>query len=288
MEIIHTVSELRERLDVHRANGETVGFAPTMGALHHGHRSLMAAAAEHNDVAVMSIFVNPLQFAADEDLDTYPRMVEADTAMAESVGVRYAFVPSVSEMYPRENWTTVSLRVVTEPWEGDSRPTHFAGVATVVTKLFNIVGPCRAYFGEKDFQQLAMLRRMAADLNQPVDVIGMPTIREEDGLAMSSRNLRLLPEHRAEAHLVSAALRAGIAAIDAGERNPGAVESVIRAHLTEATHAEDPDYVAVVDASSLLVPEQLSGDVRVLIAVRFGDVRLIDNMGTTIPGEPTS
>lgn len=288
MEIIHTVAELRDRLDAHRANGETVGFAPTMGALHHGHRSLMAAAAEHNDVAVMSIFVNPLQFAPDEDLDTYPRMVEADTAMAESVGVRYAFVPSVNEMYPEENWTTVSLRVVTEPWEGDSRPTHFAGVATVVTKLFNIVGPCRAYFGEKDYQQLAMLRRMATDLNQPVDVIGMPTIREEDGLAMSSRNLRLLPEHRAQAHVVSAALRAGISAIDAGERDPSAVESVIRSHLTEATHAEGPDYVAVVDAASLLVPDQLRGDVRLLTAVRFGDVRLIDNMGTTIAGEPNA
>lgn len=282
MEIIHTIDELRNRLDRHRAAGETIGFAPTMGALHHGHRSLMAAAAEHNDVAVMSIFVNPLQFAPDEDLATYPRMVDADTKMAESVGVRYAFVPSVAEMYPQENWTTVSLRVVTEPWEGDSRPTHFAGVATVVAKLFNIVGPCRAYFGEKDFQQLAMLRRMAADLNHPVEVVGMPTIREEDGLAMSSRNLRLLPEHRVEAPVVSAALQVGIDAIDAGERDPAAVEAAIRTHLATATHAEEPDYVAVVDAASLLVPERLDGDVRVLTAVRFGDVRLIDNKGTTI------
>ena len=283
MEIIHTIAELRERLDTHRANGETIGFAPTMGALHHGHRSLMVAAADRNDVAVMSIFVNPLQFAPDEDLDTYPRMLDADTEMAEQAGVRYAFVPSVAEMYPQENWTTVSLRVVTEPWEGSSRPTHFAGVATVVTKLFNIVGPCRAYFGEKDYQQLAMLRRMATDLNQPVEVIGLPTIREDEGLAMSSRNLRLLPEHRTEAPIVSAALRAGIEAIDAGERDPATVEAIIRAKIATASHAEEPDYVAVVDADSLLVPDVLAGDIRLLTAVRFGEVRLIDNMGTTVP-----
>jgi pantoate--beta-alanine ligase len=185
-------------------------------------------------------------------------------------------------MYPQENWTTVSLRVVTEPWEGASRPTHFAGVATVVAKLFNIVGPCRAYFGEKDYQQLAMLRRMAIDLNHPVEVIGMPTIREDDDLAMSSRNLRLTPEHRRQAPVVSAALRAGVAAIDAGERDPAAVEATIREHLETAPDAEEPDYVAVVNAASLRVPATLSGEVRVLTAVRFGDVRLIDNMGTVI------
>ena len=282
MEIIHTIAELREALDGHRSNDESVGFAPTMGALHQGHRSLMAAAADNNDIGVMSIFVNPLQFAADEDLDTYPRTEEADTELAENAGIRYAFVPSVGEMYPQENWTTVSLRVVTEPWEGASRPTHFAGVATVVAKLFNIVGPCRAYFGEKDYQQLAMLRRMAIDLNHPVEVIGMPTIREDDDLAMSSRNLRLTPEHRRQAPVVSAALRAGVAAIDAGERDPAAVEATIREHLETAPDAEEPDYVAVVNAASLRVPATLSGEVRVLTAVRFGDVRLIDNMGTVI------
>jgi pantoate--beta-alanine ligase len=282
MEIIHTIAELREALDGHRSNDESVGFAPTMGALHQGHRSLMAAAADNNDIGVMSIFVNPLQFAADEDLDTYPRMLDADTELAENAGIRYAFVPSVGEMYPQENWTTVSLRVVTEPWEGASRPTHFAGVATVVAKLFNIVGPCRAYFGEKDYQQLAMLRRMAIDLNHPVEVIGMPTIREDDDLAMSSRNLRLTPEHRRQAPVVSAALRAGVAAIDAGERDPAAVEATIREHLETAPDAEEPDYVAVVNAASLRVPATLSGEVRVLTAVRFGDVRLIDNMGTVI------
>ena len=172
--MVHTIDEVRARLDDVRSAGRIVGFVPTMGALHDGHRMLMEAASDNNDVAVMSIFVNPLQFAPDEDLQNYPRMFDGDTEMAEEAGIDCAFVPAVGEMYPVESWTTVSLRVVTEPWEGVSRPSHFAGVATVVTKLFNIIGPCRAYFGEKDYQQLAMLRRMARDLNQPIDVIGMP------------------------------------------------------------------------------------------------------------------
>lgn len=283
MRIIHEIGELRAELDAARARRATVGFAPTMGALHAGHRSLMVAASEDNDISVMSIFVNPLQFAPDEDFDSYPRSLEADSAMAVDAGIDYAFVPSTREMYPEGNWTTVSLRVVTEPWEGSSRPTHFSGVATVVTKLFNIVGPCRAYFGEKDYQQLAMLKRMVADLEEPVDIVGMPTIREADGLAMSSRNLRLTPEHRAQAPVVALALRQGIEAIHQGKRDPEVVESVIRSQLATAPDAAEPDYVAVVDADSLQVPEFLAGEVRLLTAVRFGDVRLIDNMGTTVP-----
>lgn len=280
--MLHTIDEVRARLDDARAAGRTVGFVPTMGALHDGHRMLMEAASNNNDMAVMSIFVNPLQFAPDEDLQNYPRMLDSDTEMANEAGIDCAFVPAVGEMYPVENWTTVSLRVVTEPWEGVSRPSHFAGVATVVTKLFNIIGPCRAYFGEKDYQQLTMLRRMARDLNQPINVIGLPTIRETDGLAMSSRNLRLTPDHRSQASVVARALRLGIDEIEAGERDPGAVEAVIRTELATASGADAPDYVAVVDANSLRVPEVLRGEVRILTAVSFGDVRLIDNMGTTV------
>ena len=282
MEIIRTISDLRNRLDQKRANGNMIGFAPTMGALHRGHESLMVAASTMCDVGVASIFVNPLQFAPDEDLDSYPQMLEADAEMAELAGIDYLFVPSVREMYPHENWTTVSLRVVTEPWEGESRPTHLAGVATVVSKLFNIVGPCTAYFGQKDFQQLAMLTRMAADLNFPVDVEGMPTVREPDGLAMSSRNLRLTAEHRAQAPAVQRALQAGVTAIEAGERDPAAVEAVVRAVLATAPDANAPDYIAVVDAESLRTPTVLDGEVRILTAVMFGDVRLIDNVGATI------
>lgn len=286
MKIIHTIDELRDALDGERAAGNDVGFAPTMGALHDGHVTLMAAASTHG-VGVGSIFVNPLQFAPDEDLDSYPRMLDEDAAKAEAAGITYLFVPSVNEMYPQENWTTVSLRVVTEPWEGVSRPTHFAGVATVVTKLFNIVGPCTAYFGEKDFQQLAMIRRMASDTNQPVEVRGAATVREPDGLAMSSRNLRLSAEQRAQAPIVQQALQAGLAAIDAGERAPAAVESAIRDVLATATLADDPDYVAVVAADSLRTPDVLSGEVRLLTAMSFGDVRLIDNVGTTIDPAPS-
>ena len=283
MELLHDPDQVRDRLDQLRSAGTTIGFVPTMGALHAGHARLIAAAATDTDAVLVSIFVNPLQFAADEDLDSYPRRLESDLAMAEEAGAGFAFVPTVSEMYPIENWTTVSVGVITDGWEGASRPRHLAGVATVVTKLFNIVGPCRAYFGEKDFQQLTMLRRMVADLNQPVEIVGIPTVREQDGLAMSSRNLRLSPEHRSQAPVVARALRSGVAAIEAGEVDPSAVESIIRDELASAPDAADPDYVAVVDAASLTRPDRLEGAVRVLTAVRFGDVRLIDNMGTTAP-----
>ena len=281
VKILHSIAELQEALDSERRAGNSIGFAPTMGALHDGHVSLMKAASTH-DVGVASIFVNPLQFAPDEDLDSYPRMLDEDAAKAQDAGIAYLFVPADREMYPVENWTTVSLRVVTEPWEGANRPTHFAGVTTVVTKLFNIVGPCTAYFGEKDFQQLATIRRMVADLNLPIEVNGLPTVREADGLAMSSRNLRLTPEQRAEAPIVHRALQAGVTLIAAGERSPAVVEAAVRNVLAEATLADDPDYVAVVDAASLRTPDVLVGDVRLLTAMSFGDVRLIDNVGIAI------
>lgn len=281
MEIVHTIAELRAALDSERAASRSIGFAPTMGALHRGHVTLLEAAASH-DVGVGSIFVNPLQFAPDEDLDSYPRMVEEDAAKAKAVGISYLFVPSVREMYPQENWTTVSLRVVTEPWEGAHRPTHLAGVSTVVTKLFNIVGSCTAYFGQKDFQQLAMIRRMVADLNLPVEVRGQPTVRESDGLAMSSRNLRLTAEQRAQAPVIQQALQSGVRSIEAGERSPAVVEQAIREVLATATLASDPDYVAVVNAGSLITPDLVSGETRLLTAMSFGDVRLIDNVGISL------
>ena len=282
MKIIHTIAELRAAVDAERDSGRRIGLVPTMGALHGGHEQLISAAVDASDSVVVSVFVNPLQFAPHEDLATYPRMVDADARAAERAGAEFLFVPSDAEMYPDENWTTVSLRVVTEPWEGVSRPTHFDGVATVVTKLFNIVGACRAFFGEKDYQQLAMLQRMAADLNMPVDVRGVPTVREPSGLAMSSRNLRLTDEHRKQAPIVQQALQAGARAIDAGERDPATVEVAIREVIATAPGASEPDYVAVVDSASLRTPDTLSGETRLLTAVRFGDVRLIDNIGVTI------
>lgn len=288
MRRISTIAELRSVLDGARAQNRAVGFVPTMGFLHEGHVSLMRAARADipDGVVVASIFVNPLQFAAHEDLDDYPRDLERDCALAEEAGVDIVFVPSVEEMYPRPVATTVSVSGVSEGYEGASRPTHFAGVATVVAKLFSIVGPCRAYFGEKDFQQLAVVRRMVSDLSMPVEVVGCPTIREHDGLAMSSRNAYLTDDERAAAPVVHRALRAGAAVVLAGETDPAEVRAAM-ANVLDTEPLGDPDYVAVVRASDLSVPDPIDaedhGDLRLLVAVRFGSARLIDNLGVTAP-----
>jgi pantoate--beta-alanine ligase len=280
---VATIAEVRAHLDGARAAGRTVGFVPTMGYLHAGHASLMDAARRERDVVVASIFVNPLQFAPDEDLDAYPRDLSGDTALAERSGVDLLFVPSTREMYPGPVRTTVSVGGVSQGFEGGARPTHFDGVATVVAKLFAIVGPCRAYFGEKDFQQLAVVRRMVLDLSLPVDVVGCPTVREPDGLAMSSRNAYLSPDERAAAPVLHEALLAGAEAVRAGERDPGTVRAVM-----EAVVAGEPlahlDYAAVVDAATFEVPDPLRGTLRFLIAARFGRARLIDNVGLVCPG----
>jgi pantoate--beta-alanine ligase len=281
MKTVATIAELRTLLDAERAAGRIVGFVPTMGYLHDGHASLMRAARTETDVVVASVFVNPLQFGAGEDLDAYPRDLDRDTAVASDAGVDLLFVPSVDEMYPRPVLTTVSVAEVSSPLEGAARPTHFAGVATVVAKLFSIVGPCRAYFGAKDFQQVAVVRRMAADLSLPVEVVACPTFREPDGLAMSSRNVYLTPAERAAAPVVYAALRSGAAAIGAGERDPAAVRDLMAQIITAEPQAE-LDYAEVVDADSFTVPDPLAGNLRLLAAVRFGRARLIDNVGVTV------
>lgn len=296
MRRIETIADLRAVLDAERTAGRTVGFVPTMGYLHEGHVSLMRAARRATDVVVTSVFVNPLQFAGHEDLDDYPRDLERDATLSEGAGVDLLFVPSVREMYPQPVAggllaTTVSVAGVSERMEGASRPTHFAGVATVVAKLFSIVGPCRAFFGEKDFQQLAVVRRMVADLSMPVEVVGCETVREADGLAMSSRNAYLSSEQRAAAPVVHRALRAGAAVVLAGERDPAAVRAAIAAVVAEEPLGE-LDYAEVVLASDLSVPSTLDpadapDDLRVLAAVRFGTTRLIDNLGVTAPAAPT-
>jgi pantoate--beta-alanine ligase len=275
---VTTIAALRDRLDAARAAGQRVGFVPTMGYLHDGHASLMDAARADSDVVVTSIFVNPLQFGPSEDLDAYPRDLSRDTALAERHGADILFVPATAEMYPTAIRTTVSVAGVSEPLEGRSRPTHFAGVATVVAKLFAIVGPCRAYFGEKDFQQLAVIRQMVHDLSIPVEVVGCPTVREPDGLAMSSRNAYLTPAERAAAPVVHRALEAGRALVEAGERDPAAVRAAMAA-VVEAEPLADLDYAEVVDARTFDVPDRLAGGLRLLAAVRFGSARLIDNVG---------
>jgi len=282
MRVTTTVVETRQLLDEERRDGRSVGLVPTMGYLHDGHVSLMEQARAECDIVAVSIFVNPLQFGAGEDLSSYPRDLPADSARSEAAGVDLLFTPAVDEMYPRPAATSVIVPELATTMEGASRPTHFAGVSTVVAKLFNIAGPCRAYFGEKDFQQLAIVRRMAADLSFPVDVVGCPIVRELDGLAMSSRNVYLTPEERAAAPVLHRALQAGVASIVAGERDPDAVRRLTSEIIT-AEPLADLDYVEVVDASTLARPEVLAGEIRLLTAVRFGRPRLLDNLGVLIP-----
>jgi pantoate--beta-alanine ligase len=279
---LHTIAELRPLLDGERAEGRSVGLVPTMGYLHDGHLALMRRARAETDVVVASIFVNPLQFGAGEDLEAYPRDLDRDGRLADAAGGDVLFVPSAAEMFPEPVLTTVSVAQVSEPLEGAARPHHFDGVATVVAKLFAIVGTCRAYFGEKDFQQLAVVRRLARDLSLPVEVVGCPTVREHDGLAMSSRNSYLTPDEREAAPVVYRALRAGVAAILAGERDPAAARALM-GQIIEAEPLARLDYAEVVDADSFRVPDPLAGNLRLLAAVRFGQARLIDNVGVTVP-----
>ncbi len=278
-----TVAGLRAVLDYERAGGRRVGVVPTMGYLHEGHGSLIEAAAAADDVVVTTIFVNPLQFAAGEDLAAYPRDLPRDSALAKRCGADVLFTPPVLEMYPEPVQTTVSVDgSVTERMEGASRPTHFAGVATVVAKLFSIAGPCRAYFGEKDWQQVTMVRRMARDLSMPVEVVGCPTIREHDGLALSSRNVYMTPAERAAAPVLYRALRAGAQAVRAGEGPASVVAGGMRCQI-EAEPLAQLDYAEVADAVALAPVDELRGELRLLVAARFGRARLIDNIGVTAP-----
>jgi len=284
MQVLSTKSEFREHLETVRALGRTVGLVPTMGALHEGHLSLLRAAANDCDVVALTIFVNPLQFGVGEDLDAYPRPLERDLELAEAAGADVVFTPTTSEMYPGLTLTNVHVDRLTSSMEGASRPTHFDGVTTVVTKLFNIAGPCRAYFGEKDFQQYAFVRRMAADLDQPVEIVGCPIVRETDGLAMSSRNVYLSSAEREAATVINRALRAGAAMIEAGESDP----SVIEVHMASIIDAEPLavlDYAVVVNSDSLLTPDRLvSGTtVRLLMVAQVGTPRLLDNLGVDVP-----
>ena len=234
-----------------------------------------------NPLSVVSIFVNPLQFAEGEDLDSYPRDLTSDSAKCAAVGVDYLFAPSVEEMYPSPIDTVVSVPSAAAPLEGLTRPHHFAGVATVVAKLFSIVGKCRAYFGAKDWQQVCVVERMVSDLSMPVEVVACPTVREPDGLAMSSRNVYLTPQERAQAPTLRAALDAGLDAITSGETDAAVVEATMAAVVNTADLAS-LDYVAAVPADSLVSDGPLKGEIRLLVAARFGKARLIDNVGVEI------
>lgn len=281
MQTVDTVADLRAALDAERRSGRTVGLVPTMGYLHAGHTSLIERSSADRDVTVSSIFVNPLQFAEGEDLDTYPRDPEGDAAKAEASGTDLLFTPSTAEMYPEPVLTNVSVDVGAGFMESASRPTHFDGVATVVAKLFGIVGACAAYFGEKDWQQLAVVRRMALDLSLPVDVVGCATVREDDGLAMSSRNAYLTEPQRAAAPALYRALCEGVASIEAGQVDTSHIRDLMGAVISAEPEAQI-DYAEVVDASLLTPLDQAHGEVRLLVAARLGIPRLLDNLGVTV------
>jgi pantoate--beta-alanine ligase len=277
MTLIRTIAEMRELLDSPRQDGARIGLVPTMGYFHEGHLSLMRRARFECDVVVVSLFVNPTQFNDRADLEAYPRDEERDAAMAASVGVDYVFAPSVEEMYPPPGAvTTVVVSDVTEPLEGASRgPGHFRGVATVVAKLFNIIQPQIAYFGQKDAQQALVIRRMTRDLDFPIRIEVCPTVREPDGLAMSSRNVRLSPDARQQALALRRGLDAAVTAIRGGERDAARVERLGREAMESL--GIEPEYFALVSADTLAPAYRLAGDVLIAIAARVGGVRLIDN-----------
>jgi pantoate--beta-alanine ligase len=258
-----------------------VGFVPTMGSLHDGHASLLERAAKDNHFVIASVFVNPLQFGDGEDLDSYPRSIEKDKQIAESAGVDILFVPAVKDMYPSEIGTKVVVSKLSQLWEGASREGHFDGVATVVTKLFGIVGPCKAYFGEKDFQQLQIIRQMVVDLNLPVKVVGSPTVREADSLAMSSRNVYLSSEERLAAPILRVALDEGLNLVRRGERDPLVVMALMK-QIVETEPLAILDYVAAVNAHNLQIPKILHAEIRLLAAAHIGKTRLLDNDGLTL------
>jgi pantoate--beta-alanine ligase len=277
MELIQRPAEMQRLAAEHRSRGKSIGLVPTMGALHAGHLSLLRACRAGHDLSVMSLFVNPTQFDRQEDLAKYPRDPEGDSRLARDAGVDVIFAPTIDDIYPPGYATSVTVEGLTARWEGASRAGHFRGVATVCTKLFTICRPHRAYFGQKDFQQSLVVKRLAADLNLDLEIVVLPTVREPDGLAWSSRNVLLGPEERRQATVLSQALRQAQAAVKAGERDAGqlrlAIEEAIR-----ATPLAVLDYVGVCDPGTLEPVERITGRAVALVAARVGRTRLIDNM----------
>ena len=282
MEVYATVAALRQYLTAARAAGRRIGFVPTMGFLHDGHLSLVRTARQECATVVMSIFVNPKQFGPQEDFATYPRAMERDLGMAADAGVDAVFTPTVDEMYPPGFNTEVIVHALTDALCGASRPGHFQGVTTVVAKLFNIVGPDRAYFGQKDYQQVKVIQKMAADLRLPVEVIMCPTVREVDGLAMSSRNAYLTPAERQAALVLRRALHLAAERMAQGERQGNRLAATLREFIATEPLARI-DYVAVCDPETLREVEALPPTILVALAVYIGQTRLIDNALLLVP-----
>jgi len=274
--VIREPADFRPACDKARAAGHRVGLVPTMGALHAGHLSLIEEAKRRADFVVVTIFVNPLQFAEGEDLDRYPRTMQSDLARCRQLGVDLVFAPDPEAMYPAGFETLVSLKETTRPLEGVFRPTHFDGVTTVVTKLFNLTGPCVAVFGRKDYQQWKILSRLARDLDMPINVVGSPIIREDDGIALSSRNRYLSPAERQRALAIVTGLRAAFDAWETGERNPGVLRETVAASVNE--RFDRVDYVAAVDPDTLGPVDGPSDRLLLAVAAHLGTTRLIDNV----------
>ena len=276
MRVVEKIKDVRATVKEWKAKGLKVGFVPTMGYLHEGHESLIKKASEENDRVVVSIFVNPIQFGPKEDLSTYPRDLDRDSKVCKSAGADIIFHPENEEMYFKDFSTFVDMNGLTDGLCGKSRPTHFRGVCTVVTKLFNIVAPDRAYFGEKDAQQLAVIKRMVRDLNIDIEIIGCPIVREKDGLAKSSRNTYLSVEERNAAIILNKSLTLAKEKIQAGERDSEIIIKLIEEVINSEKLARI-DYIEVVDSLSMEKVERIEKSVLVAIAVFIGKTRLIDN-----------
>ncbi len=276
MKVVNTINEVRETVKAWRKQGLTVGLVPTMGYLHEGHASLIARASKENDRVVVSDFVNPIQFAPNEDLASYPRDIDRDAKVCEENGADIIFHPTPEEMYHKDFSTFVNITGPSEELCGKSRPIHFRGVCTVVSKLFLIVSPDRAYFGQKDAQQLAVIKRMVRDLNFDIEIVGCPIIREADGLAKSSRNTYLSPEERKAAVILHKALEKGKELVLNGEKSAKVIIDTVTQVINSEPLAKI-DYVQVVDFPNIKVVEDINGDILTAVAVYIGKTRLIDN-----------
>lgn len=277
MRVIEKIGDLRAALAAYRIAGKSIGLVPTMGYLHEGHISLVEASRKENDITVMSIFVNPTQFGVNEDFDKYPRDFGGDSAKAGEAGTDIIFAPAAAEMYPQGYGTYVDLTGITDRMCGKSRPGHFRGVATIVAKLFNIVEPDRAYFGQKDAQQVAVISKMVRELNMNIEIVACPIVREKDGLAMSSRNIYISSEERKAALVLSKSLFTAEKLVADGERDAERLRLFIEKEINSEKLAEI-DYITVVDATTLEEVKTLEGNVLAAVAVKFGKTRLIDNI----------
>lgn len=275
--VITTVSEMQSIAKEYKRHGQTIGFVPTMGALHEGHLKMMELSSEFNDITVVSIFVNPLQFGPNEDFDAYPRQINKDVEMMEEIDVDYVFYPSVEEMYPDELGVTLKVDKLAHVLEGAQRPGHFEGVVTVVNKLFNIISPDYAYFGKKDAQQLAIVEKMVKDFNHPIEIIGVDIVREKDGLAKSSRNVYLTEEERQEAVHLSKSLKLARDLYNNGERNSSVIIDEITQYLLDYTSGQ-VDEVAIYSYPELEEQSKIQGQIFISLAVKFSKARLIDNI----------